>query len=971
MGPSGGFRPGARAGALVVLCLALLGGLVAPAAARAAGWTVQGSGQPWLLGDVAVVGGGQAFALPMTLPAVLVDLGGDGQWVSRATTFSAASAVAAADAGHLWAVSGDAVYLSTDGGQTWQTSLTDTALTFSGISFSDALHGSAVGADDESSSVVYTTDDGGQTWSPTSVTGQIRQLDVVSALRSWAIAHVGDADVVVRSDDGGATWTQAGAWDKAQLLALSFSGDDAGAVSGTDDAGPFVATTSDAGADWTRSPTAFALTALSLADPTTGWAVARDAAGPGADAVYGSGDGGRRWALQYAAPGRLAAIAAVGSRVVAVGAAGFIVSYTGSGPSPSPDVTPPLVTASGYGGWHNRDVPVSFAGSDAASAVAFVQTRVDGGDITSTAGGRAGLTVAAPQDHSADGRHMIAFRAVDAAGNVGAWREVAVSIDTRPPTTKAPYEVGVKRSQTAVIPYAVADGAPSSGLTKVVLVVTTQSGRVVKRQTVAVPHSDAVRTAKVSLGVGVGFYRYKVLAWDAAGNAQSASPSSSGSLVVVRPTVTDSLGVRLVSGAALPYVNGSVLPKVDTGPHDAYGVRMYKIGSRLYNYPGGQARYGLANLNSYRITGDPFYLERATAQAMRLVQTHIEWSGAWYFPQPYTRDRHNEPGELMRAPWYGGMAQGQAMSLFVGMYEATGDKTYLQAAQKTLYSFVKPGPASQRPWTVTIDGSSHFWIQEWPRLPLDYTFNGHMISSFGLYDYYRVTGDTLALLLFRSAASTALDYAPRFRRPDSCSVYCLLHRIANTHYHEVHIDCLLQYYTLTGDPRFARMADLFRHDYWDPNVQGQVRIAPGTYTAAYFDANQRQRASKTVKITSAITVTCVKRQRVAGTVRLLTTTGPFAGYWLREQPYHVYFLGKLIPVGYDPARRITLLGGRAYTGRQVDADGAVTGALRAVVTSETFAHVTRRAVVDGVDSVLVSDGTWAGYWLPVAAVTLR
>ena len=118
----------------------------------------------------------------------------------------------------------------------------------------------------------------------------------------------------------------------------------------------------------------------------------------------------------------------------------------------------------------------------------------------------------------------------------------------------------------------------------------------------------------------------------------------------------------------------------------------------------------------------------------------------------------------MKNPWYSGMAQGQVLSFMVRMHEATGEDKYLSAAQATLYSFLPPGPASG-PWTVTLDGAHRLWIQEWPRLPLDYTYNGHMISTFGLYDYYRVTKDTLALLLFREAATAALDYAPKFRRP--------------------------------------------------------------------------------------------------------------------------------------------------------------------------------------------------------------
>jgi hypothetical protein len=169
------------------------------------------------------------------------------------------------------------------------------------------------------------------------------------------------------------------------------------------------------------------------------------------------------------------------------------------------------------------------------------------------------------------------------------------------------------------------------------------------------------------------------------------------------------------------------------------------------------------------------------------------------------------------------MAQGQVLSFMVRMYEATGESKYLSAAQATLYSFLSPGSAPG-PWTVTFDGAHRLWIQEWPRLPLDYTYNGHMISTFGLYDYYRVTKDTLALLLFREAATAALDYAPKFRRPGSISAYCLLHGTPNAKYHMIHIDCFRYLRDFTGEADFARLADVYLGDYSDARAPGPQNL---------------------------------------------------------------------------------------------------------------------------------------------------
>ena len=427
-------------------------------------------------------------------------------------------------------------------------------------------------------------------------------------------------------------------------------------------------------------------------------------------------------------------------------------------------------------------------------------------------------------------------------------------------------------------------------------------------------------------------------------------------------------GARAVSEESLPSAGHA--PRIDNLPHDDKGVRMMALGGRLYNYPGGQARFGLANLGSYKDTDDSFFLDRARAQADRLVKTHISIGGGWFYPQPYRRERHQRAGDWLNPPWYSGMAQGQVMSLFTRLYEVTGDTRYIEGARRTLYSFVMPGPRTM-PWTVTIDGSDHLWIQEWPKVPLDNTFNGHMISSFGLYEYYRVTHDSLASLLFRAAASTALDYAPRFRNPGSISSYCLLHRTPNETYHQVHIGCLLNLYTLTGEVRFAVLADKYRADYPRPDIQGPVHVAAGTHVGLKLRSDGRLLLKRTVHIDQSLEVDASRRLRIRGAVHILTTSGPWSGYWLREEPSHVFCRGQVARVDYDPQRRVTLRAGVSYIGRTYTDDWRLADSVTWRPTATTSAHVSRRAVVNGVDRLLVTDGTFAGCWLASSGLQLR
>jgi hypothetical protein len=464
--------------------------------------------------------------------------------------------------------------------------------------------------------------------------------------------------------------------------------------------------------------------------------------------------------------------------------------------------------------WHNGDVTLAFTAQVASGSVTAIQVRVDGGEVRETPGAACQLKVAAPADHSGDGPHLVEFRAVDADGDVEEWRSVTVRIDTRRPSAILPHAVGVMRTCTARIDFRVADEAPGAGAADVTVVISTWDGHAVKTLRLRGQSTGVDHTARFTCDLPRGFYRVRLSARDAAGNPATAVAHTR--LVVMRWMRLHSFGARMVGLGQLVYTTVTPIPRVDSLPHDRFGVRMYLSGGRLYNYPGGQARYGLQNLNTYRLTGDDFYLHPAAAQAQRLLDTHISVGGGWFYPLRFSRYRHSKTdnGELMRSPWYGGMAQGQGLSLMVSMYEVTGEKRYLSAAKATLNSFLRKGPVPG-PWVVTLDGAQRLWIQEWPRLPLDYTYNGHMIATFGLYDYYRVTKDTTALLLFRAAASAALDYAPKFRRPGRISAYCLLRRTPNDKYHGIHIACFRHLADYTGEEAFRSWAEVYLQDYPD------------------------------------------------------------------------------------------------------------------------------------------------------------
>ncbi len=534
------------------------------------------------------------------------------------------------------------------------------------------------------------------------------------------------------------------------------------------------------------------------------------------------GTGG--WGMTRACTIAVLALAVVGSVAAAQlcwGAPGATAGPASASPttaSASPLDTsgiagePPVTSVAGAdAGWHNHDVTLTFTAQGASGAVTMIQLRLDGGEVRETPGAACELTVAAPADHTGDGEHLVEFRAVD-GDSIEEWQSVTVKIDTRKPSAALLHSVGVMRTCTARIDFRVEDQTPGAGAADVTIVVRTRAGHTVKTLRLKHQATGTDLTVRFLCKLPRGYYRLIMSARDLAGN--SASSVKENRLMVIRWMRLHSFGASAITLGQRIYTTSQPVSRVDNAPHDKYGVRMYVSGGRLWNYAGGQARYGLQNLNSYRLTEDAFYLRRAEAQAQRLLDTHISSHGAWFYPLRFSRYRHSKVnnGELMKGPWYGGMAQGGALSLMVRMYEVTGEAKYLTAAKATLNSFLRMGPTSG-PWVVNRDSRKRLWIQEWPRLPLDYTYNGHMIATFGLHDYYSLTGDTLALVLFRAAASAALDYAPKFRRPGRVSRYCLLHGTPNTKYHGVHISCLRHLADYTGEDAFRKWADIYLKDY--------------------------------------------------------------------------------------------------------------------------------------------------------------
>jgi hypothetical protein len=90
--------------------------------------------------------------------------------------------------------------------------------------------------------------------------------------------------------------------------------------------------------------------------------------------------------------------------------------------------------------------------------------------------------------------------------------------------------------------------------------------------------------------------------------------------------------------------------------------------------------------------------------------------------------------------------------------------------------------------------------------------------------------------------------------------------------------------------------------------------------------------------------------------------GVWAGYWIQESA-RVYLPGFVDRQDFTPPRSVTFATG-SHTGAAFNAAGGATGTRTYTLARPSSASASARAVINGVRSVLISNGVWAGYWIP-------
>lgn len=169
------------------------------------------------------------------------------------------------------------------------------------------------------------------------------------------------------------------------------------------------------------------------------------------------------------------------------------------------------------------------------------------------------------------------------------------------------------------------------------------------------------------------------------------------------------------------------------------------------------------------------------------------------------------------------MAQGQILSLFVQLAEATDDPKWRNEADRAfaplLEIYASDDLPKDHPWVVFVDSGEWLWLEEYAGdvEPMR-VLNGHIFAMFGLYDYWMLTHDDRAQGLFNGAAATVLEFVPHLRNPGEASWYGM--RIQDNpnaqseKYHRIHVEQLAMLGQMTGDDRFTELSEQLRSDFY-------------------------------------------------------------------------------------------------------------------------------------------------------------
>ncbi len=247
-------------------------------------------------------------------------------------------------------------------------------------------------------------------------------------------------------------------------------------------------------------------------------------------------------------------------------------------------------------------------------------------------------------------------------------------------------------------------------------------------------------------------------------------------------------------------------------PLDEKGIPIFNFNGNNIYHPVLIAQRGLDFIRTYYITQQAPLLDSAKHCADAIVQHAVDTQQSLFFPYEFDFALHGIEEETLKAPWYSAMAQGQALSLFVRLFEESKDSSYLNYADKTFNSF-KINTLNTAECVIFIDKYNDLWFEEYPMKEPTHALNGFNFAIYGIYDYYRIHPENKEVkTILNKSINTVYNNIELYRVKNDLSYYCLKHKVQDEYYHSVHIEQLTQLFNITHDSLFLKTAQVFLQD---------------------------------------------------------------------------------------------------------------------------------------------------------------
>jgi hypothetical protein len=244
------------------------------------------------------------------------------------------------------------------------------------------------------------------------------------------------------------------------------------------------------------------------------------------------------------------------------------------------------------------------------------------------------------------------------------------------------------------------------------------------------------------------------------------------------------------------------------GPFDACGIPLLDYRGRIgrqYN-PIAIAQYGLARFNRWCVggnTGDRTAWRAAARWLASNLRPNAHGVPVWlhHFHWPYR--------QLLQAPWYSGLAQGNGVSMLVRAAIETGDTAFGEAAHRAFQSLELPVSSGG---VLVTDPRGHVWIEEYLVDPPSHILNGFIWALWGVHDYARWSRRPGAAALWDAGIRTLvarlddfdIGWWSLYEAPNTG------HRmLASLYYHRLHAVQLQLLHQMTGIAAFAERAERF------------------------------------------------------------------------------------------------------------------------------------------------------------------